>query len=79
MPSLVATTSALARKTCVRTHFIRTNIRTLFFLQLLKIKTKEATGAEVHKLREGVKRNIYYLAGIFHRALIALKVRLKTC
>ena len=25
MPSLVATTSALARKTCVRTHFFRTN------------------------------------------------------
>ena len=25
MPSLVATTSALARKTCVRMHFVRTN------------------------------------------------------
>ena len=25
MPSLVATTSALARKPCVRTHYVRTN------------------------------------------------------
>ena len=26
MPSLVATTSALVRTTCVQTHYIRTNI-----------------------------------------------------
>ena len=26
MPSLVATTSALARKPCVSTHYVRTNI-----------------------------------------------------
>ena len=71
MPSLVATTSALARTTCVRTHFVRINIRTLCFLQLLKMKAKEATGAEIHKLREGIKKNIIYLTGIFHEVLIS--------
>ena len=35
------------------------------------MKAKEATGAEVHKLWEGVKKNICYLAGIFQGGLIA--------
>ena len=30
MPSLVATTSALARKPCVSTHYVRTNLRAFF-------------------------------------------------
>ena len=29
MPSLVATTSALARKPCVRTHYVRTNVKNI--------------------------------------------------
>ena len=30
MPSLVATTSALARTTCMRTHYVHTNLGNLF-------------------------------------------------
>ena len=34
MPSLVATTSTLARKPCVRTHYVRTNIFLDHYAQL---------------------------------------------
>ena len=40
MPSLVATTTALARKPCVSTHYIRTNLDVfpyLYYLRLVEV------------------------------------------
>ena len=46
MPSLVATSSALARTTCVRTHYVRTNFKnsdTQEKFRKLTIETKESS------------------------------------
>ena len=41
MPSLVATTSALARTTCVRTHFVRTKISFPILFTLPEVRVLE--------------------------------------
>ena len=67
MPSLVATTSTLARKPCVRTHYVRTN--GLFYLKqgsiLLPLITCKMLPLAFHKLPDCNVINVLKLVHIF--------------